>query len=219
MWDLLTVKRKNKKSGLTREYDYASHHHLIPLYILSGVSILTLLVMGCYVSILWQANQRESLRSTANLSVEAVENIYIPTVVSAAEKKQYVYPSNVRFGLSGPYDTLRYEYDPGMTPSKTSSALSFTTSRVLATLAKPINSNPNRASDYISRLQQCARLYIVRFEPGLPPNGGFASLKDIKLKDGRTAYVHKNIACVPTSPQAMTELENIEKDILSVESY
>jgi hypothetical protein len=62
-------------------------------------------------------------------------------------------------------------------------------------------------------------LYIIRFAPGLPPEGGFTPLKDVKLKDGRTAYIQKNISCVPSSVQAMNQLDQTEKDILAVESF
>lgn len=219
MWEKLMGKTKRTEHGLAREYSYASHHHLIPLYALTGLAILALLVIGCYVSILWQSNERESFRSVANLSVKAVENLYVPTVISPTEKKQYIYPANVRLGVSSPYDTLRYEYDPGIGQTKTSSMLTLTTSNTLHDLTIPIINNPGRTFDYMPKLQRCSRLFVVRFEPGLPPQGGFAPVKDIRLKDGRTAYVHKNTACIPPSTQAMNTLENIEKDILGIESY
>jgi hypothetical protein len=219
MWGLYTVKKHRDASGLAKEYSYASHHHLIPLYVLGGITLLVLIVVGCYVSILWQSYQRDVNRDTAFASVENVENLYISTDISPSEKKQYVYSANVRFATSDPYNNLRYQYDPGINGSKTSSTLTFTTTPTLRSLSIAVENNPARLPVTLPRLQECSRLYVVRFEPGVTTYGGFAPLKDIKLKDGRTAYIHKNTNCVPQSTQAMNQLEEIEKTILSIESY
>lgn len=213
------MKRKPKEAGLSSEYHYASHHHLIPLYVLSGLAILAILVIGCFVVILWQNTMRDSFRPAATATISAVENLYLPTVIVPVEKKQYVYSANIRFAAPDPYDGLRYAYDPGTTNTRTSSTITLTTTGTLKNLEAPLLNNPVRAAEYTPRLQQCGRLYVIRFEPGLTPYGGFGPLQDVKLRDGRTAYIHKNTGCVPSTPQAMTTLDDIEKTILSVESY
>lgn len=213
------MKRKTKESGLSAEFNYATHHHLIPLYIVSGVLVLLLLIIGCYVTILWQNSQREALRPSARLAVESIENLYLQTAVSPVEKKQYVYSANVRFPVTDAYKTLRYTYDPGLTGTKTSSTIGLSTSQILQQYETPVLNNLGSSYDYIAQLQRCSRLFVVRFEPGVTPYGGFSPLQDVKLKDGRTAYVHKNINCVPKTTQAMTELDEIQKIILAIESY
>lgn len=207
------------KDELTREYRYASHHHLIPLYILSGISIVALLVISCFLVVLWQSSLRESFRPVAGNTVQIVENQYIPAVVQPVEKKQYIYSANVRFPVTDPYNTIRYAYDPGITQTKTSAMLTITTSPTLQTLEAPILQNPDHTSNLEARLQECARLYVIRFEPGLVSYGNFAPLKEIPLKDGRTAYIHKNTGCVPSSVQAMDRLDKVEHDLLGIESY
>jgi hypothetical protein len=213
------MKRKNRESGLVREYSYASHHHLIPLYVLIGLLVVAFLVVVCFVSVLWQNNQREILRADANTAVQAHRSTYLTAAISPAEKKQYVYSASVRFPVDDPYNVFRYSYDPGISRTKTSSIITISTSRTIQQLEAPVLGNPAKAWDYIPDLQQCSRLYVIRFEPGVTPYGGFAPLKDIKLKDGRTAYVHKNTMCVPRSTQAMNDLDAIEKNILAIESY
>jgi hypothetical protein len=206
-------------SGLSTEYRYASHHHLIPLYALSGVAILALLVLGCFIGVLWQSSQNESYRPAAASTVSTIESLYLPTAISPTEKKQYVYSANVRFPANNPYDTLRYAYDPGIAATSTSSTITITTTRTLQTMETAVLQHPEKINEYDSRFQQCARLYVIRFVAGVTPYGGLTPLKDVKLKDGRTAYIHKNSTCVPDSVQAMNQLDNTEKDILAIESF
>jgi hypothetical protein len=217
MWDKLL--KRNKKSTYVREYNYASHHHLIPLYILSGITILTLLVMGCFVTVLWQTSQREAFRPLAAMSVDTIENLYLSAVVVPAEKKQYVYSANVRFPVSDAYDTFRYSYDPGVAKSRTSSTITLTTTKMLHDYESLIINNPQKATAYLPKLQECSRLYVIRFEPGLVPFGGFSSIGEAKLKDGRVAYIHKNVNCVPSSTEAMTVADGLEQNLRAIESY
>lgn len=207
------------RDELAREYRYASHHHLIPLYILSGISIVALVVISCFLVVLWQNGLRESFRPAAGSVIQNVENQYIPAAVQPAEKKQYIYSASVRFPISDPYNTLRYAYDPGINPTRTSAVLTLTTSPTLQALEAPILQSPDRTSNLEARLQECARLYVIRFEPGLTAYGNFAPLKEVPLKDGRTAYIHKNTSCVPSSVQAMNQLDSVEKDLLAIESF
>ena len=204
---------------LSKEYRYAAHHHLIPLYVLSGIALLAVLVLGCFLAVLWQTNQRQSYLPSARTAIDAVENLYLPAVLSPTEKKQYVYSANIRFAAADPYDTIRYTFDPGIAGTPTGSTVGITTSKTLKGLETPLLNRPDRSAELGTRLQQCAQLYAIRFEPGLTPYGGFMPLKDVKLKDGRTAYIHKNSNCVPPSVQAMTDLDDIETIISSVESY
>jgi hypothetical protein len=169
--------------------------------------------------VLWQSDQRQSYEPAASTAVQSVENLYLPASIQPSEKKQYIYSANVRFPISDPYSTLRYAYDPGINPATTSAILTLTTTRTLQTLEAPLKDRPDLSSALEARLQQCARLYIVRFEPGLTQYGDFAPLKEVRLKDGRTAYIHKNTECVPDSVQAMNQLDITEKDILAIESF
>jgi hypothetical protein len=205
-------------SDFQEEYRYASHHHLIPLYILSGIAIVTILVLSCFIGVMWQTQQRDSFRPAALNTIQTVESLYVPASVQPAEKKQYIYSANIRFPLSDPYQTLRYAYDPGTAATNTSATITLTTSPILQMLEAPLMQNPSNP-DFNTNLQQCAKVYVIRFIPGATPFGNFAPLKDIKLKDGRTVYVHKNTACVPTSVQEMNQLDGIEKNILGVESF
>lgn len=217
MWDKLL--KRNKKSTYVREFNYASHHHLIPLYILSGVCIVAIVVIGCYVTVLWQNDQREAFRPYAAMAVNAVEDLHLAAVVVPAEKKQYVYSANVKFPVGDAYETLRYTYDPGVAKSKTSSTITLTTSQMLRDYKTIILNNPHKAAAYLPKLQECSRMYVIRFEPGLVPFGGFSSIADVKLKDGRTAYIHKNVNCVPSSTRAMTVADELEQQLRAVESY
>lgn len=207
------------KDELAREYRYASHHHLIPLYVLSGISIVALVVVSCFLAVLWQNGLRESFRPIAGSAIQYVENQYIPAVVQPVEKKQYIYSANVRFPITDPYNTIRYAYDPGINPAKSTAILTITTSPTLQALEGPILQNPDHTSNLEARLQECARLYVIRFQPGLTAYGNFAPLKNVPLKDGRTAYIHKNTSCVPSSVQAMNQLDSVEKDLLAIESF
>jgi hypothetical protein len=208
-------------SDISKEYFYASHHHLIPLYILSGV-ILSILVIGCYTAVLWQNAQREALRPLASLSVSAVEDLYAPAVVVPTEQKQYIYNAFIRFPVassSNSGDTLRYNFDPGVAPSRTSSTISLSTTNVMQAYRTLVINNPEKAVHNITKLQECSRQYVIRFVPGLVPFGGYTSLADVKLKDGRTAYIHKNVNCVPATTNAMTSIDAVEKSLLAIESY
>lgn len=217
MWD--KILRRNKKSPYVREYQYASHHHLIPLYILSGVSILTLLVLGSFTAVLWQNDQRDAYRPFAEMSVRSNRDLYVPTVIVPAEQKQYVYSANVRFPVTNPQHTLRFNFDPGINPTRTSSTISLTTASTMQAYESLVLNDPEKAAANIPKLQECNRQYVIRFVPGLVPFGGYTSFQEIKLKDGRTAYLHKNINCVLSSTAAMTEADNIEKTLLAIESY
>jgi hypothetical protein len=204
---------------LASEYRYASRHHLVPLYILAGAAVLGVLVLICFTVVLWQSMQQDSNRMTVESTIQSAENLYLPTTISPAEKKQYVYSANIRFPISSPYNAFRYAYDPGVAGTSTSASLMVSTDRNLQGLESQLRKYPDKIDTYSASFQQCAKLYIIRFAPGLPPEGGFAPLKDIKLKDGRTAYIQKNITCVPSSVQAMNQLDQTEKDILAVESF
>jgi hypothetical protein len=206
-------------SELKAEYRYASHHHLVPLYALSGLAILTIVVLGCFVIVLWQANQRESFRPAAENTVSMVDSQYLPAVIVPSEKKQYVYSANVRFPISDPYNVLRYAFDPGVAGTPASATITLTTNRTLQSFKAYALQHPERVNDYSARLQECSRLYVIRFVPGLLPYGGFTPLAEFHLKDGRTAYIHKNATCVPDSVQTMNDLDKTEKVILAVESY
>jgi hypothetical protein len=211
--------KKDTASDLRREYRYASHHHLIPLYVLTGISIVTLMVLGCFLATLWQNGVRESHRTNANFVIANVENSFLPGIVNPIEKKQYIYSANVRFPVTDPYQNLLYAYDPGSELVKTAPAITLTTSTTLHEYAAPLLNNPSLVDRYAATLHKCTQLYIIRFVPGLIPSGGFTSLKDVRLKDGRTAYIHKNATCVPGSTKAMTALDELEKVVTSIESY
>lgn len=212
-------KSVENRQSLSREYSYASHHHLIPLYVLAGINLLGVLVLGCFLTVLWQNSERDSFLPLAQAHITGVENQYISTAVEPVEKKQYMFPAAVRFAVNDPYDTMRYNYEPAAQAVRTTDTFTLTTSKTLQELEAPLRNNPQKSNAYLSRLQQCARLYVIRFEPGVTTYGGFAPLQEVKLKDGRTAYIHKNASCVPTSTQAMNTLDKIEKIILSIESY
>lgn len=213
------MKPKPKDHSLSRELRYASHHHLIPLYIISGLAVLGVLVLGCFLAVLWQNDDRDSYLPAAHSAVSNLENLYLEAVIAPAEKKQYVFPVNTRFAMDDAYTDLRYAYDPGTTGNATGGTIVLTSSRTLQDLEAPVLRNPKAIGAYSSHLQQCARLYVIRFEPGLSQYGGFAPLREVKLKDGRTAYIHKNTACVPRTTEAMTTLDKIEKTVASIESY
>jgi hypothetical protein len=207
------------ESELNNEYRYASHHHLIPLYILSAVALLGFIVLTCFVMIFWQNTERDSYRPTVESTITSAENSYIPTTISPTEKKQYIYSANIKFPINNPYDTFRYAYDTGQNLTPTSPSITLTTTRTLQSLETALRSDPAKVNSRSARFQECARLYTIRFVGGSSMYGGFTPLKDIKLKDGRTAYIQKNMSCVPDSVQAMNELDMIEKDISAIESF
>jgi hypothetical protein len=213
------AKSASRDQSLSREYYYASHHHLIPLYVLVGINMLAILVTGCFLAALWQNDERDSYLPSVNSNIRDLENLYLPAFIEPAEKKQYLYPAGIRFALDNPYDTLRYSYDPAAPMVRTANTYTITTTKTLQDLETPMLRNPKQGSALYSQAQQCARLYVVRFEPGVTTYGGFVPLQDVKLKDGRTAYIHKNTSCVPQTTQAMNNLDAIEKIVLSVESY
>lgn len=223
MWDKLHKtrlwQRWHKKSGFDRELTYASHHHMLPLYALSATAITGVLVVGCFVTVLWQNNQTEALKPVINTAVQAVDSQYLPTTINPTEKKQYIYPANIRFAALDPYNLLRYNYDPGIAGTPTSATLLITTQNDLKNLESAALANPKDSNALLDKLQQCKSLYAIRFVPGVTPFGGFAPLQEVKLKDGRTAYIHKNSQCVPTSTEDMNALDNIETAVLSIESY
>lgn len=211
--------RLRKKSNINRELTYASHHHLIPLYALSGTAITAVIVVGCFVTVLWQNNQTEALKPAIQTAVNAVEGQYLPAVVSPAEKKQYIYPANIRFAITDPYNTFRYNFDPGIAGTPTSATIQLTTNADLRNMERAALRNPAQGSQIMNRLQRCKTLYVVRFVAGVTPYGGFVPLEQVKLKDGRTAYVHKNSECIPQTTDDMNTLDNIEAAVLSIESY
>lgn len=207
------------ESELVSEYSYASKHHLVPLYFLSGVALLGFLVLLCFVVVFWQNTERDGFKSTVESIITNAENLYIPTTIVPTEKKQYVYSANIRFPISSPYDTLRYSYDPGINSSPTSPTIVLTTTSTLQSLEAALRKNPERINQYSTSFQTCARLYVIRFTPGDIAYGGFIPFKQIKLKDGRTAYIQKNATCVPDSTQAMNQLDEVEKDLSAIESF
>lgn len=220
MWDKLRKLRLwHRKNGIDRELMYASHHHMLPLYALSATAVTGVLVLGCFVGVLWQDSQTAALKPAIDTAVRATDSQYLPTTISPTDKKQYIYAANIRFAALDPYNTLRYNYDPGIGSTPTSTTLLLTTQNDLSNLESAALRSPKNSSVLLQRLEQCKSLYAIRFVPGVTPFGGFAPLKEIKLKDGRTAYVHKNSQCVPTSTQDMNALDNIETAVLSVESY
>lgn len=214
------LKRKpSTEDTLKREYHYATHHHLIPLYAIVAIVILATLVMGCFTAVLWQISQKNSWQTSANQTIADTENLYVPAALSPAEKKQYIYPASIRFPLADPYNTLRYSYDPGSPNAPNSSTIVITTDQTLRSLEAPIRQNPWRVSDMEPNLQQCSRLFIIRFVHGDVPYGGFEPVQDVKLKDGRTATISHNIQCVPSSTAAMNQLDELQQVITAVESY
>lgn len=217
MWDKIRSQfnRKNRSGELY----YATHHHLIPLYVISGISLIVMLVLCCFVAVLWQNSEREFLRPGVELTVRTAYDTYIPITTAPVEKKQYVIDANVRFPILNPSNLLRYSYVPGIGQAKTSSSIILTTEQTLRDYARPLQDNPERAARLTSILQQCSRLYVIRFAPGVVPLGGFSPLQDVKLKDGRTAYVHKNATCVPGTTESMNRLDEVEKTVLAIESY
>jgi hypothetical protein len=217
MWEIMKFKGGNQ--SLNRELSYASHHHLIPLYVLSGVAIAAIAVLGCFLAVLWQIQDNDKYLPQANTLVRNIESSYLPATIVPSEKKQYIYASNVRFATGDPYHGIRYAYDPGNSSNAAAGTLTVSTSGTLQELEQPLLRDPGKITDYAPRLQNCAKLYIVRFVPGATPEGGFAPLRDVRLQDGRTAYIHKNANCVPGSTRAMDTIDQVEKVILSIESY
>lgn len=213
------MKKKSPEAELKREFRYASHHHLIPLYVLAGAAIVAILVLSCFVIVLWQVLQDNSHEPAAVNAVSALEQQYLPATVSPIEKKQYVYSANVRFPVSDPYNTFRYTYDPGQDNTKTSAVITLSTSQVLQKFESPLLQDPAHSSKYIWNMQECTRLYVIRFQPGVTQFGGFTPLKDVPLKDGRTAYIHKNTMCVPDSSAAMDVIETLDAEVSSIESF
>lgn len=217
MWE--KIRRQFDRSNRSGELYYATHHHLIPLYVLVGICLVAILVMACYLSVAWQGGQREAWRSASEMAIDANKNLYLPSAVVPVEKKQYIYSANLRFPVNNPYDQIRYSFDPGNNPTATSGSIGVTTDWALRELESPIMNNPERIFDYIPQLQQCSKLYVIRFVSGSLPDGGFAPLQDIRLKDGRTAYVHKNITCIPESTVMMHEQDKLETILKAAESF
>jgi hypothetical protein len=217
MWEKL--RRQFDRSNRSGELYYATHHHLVPLYVLVGICMLAILVMASYLTVAWQGGQREAWRSVSQMVIDANKNVYLAATVVPAEKKQYVYSANVRFPIDNPYDQLKYSFDAGTGASRTSSSIGISTDWALRELEAPIMNNPEKAFDYVPTLQQCSKLYVIRFEAGSLPEGGFAPLQDIRLKDGRTAYIHKNVSCVPKSTATMNEQDKLEAVLKAVESF
>ena len=52
----------------------------------------------------------------------------------------------------------------------------------------------------------------------VPQYGGFSPLTQVKLKDGRTAYIHKNTNCL-TETNDGNETAALETTLQTVESY
>lgn len=217
MWE--KIRRQFDRTNRSGELYYATHHHLVPLYVLLGAVIVALIFMGSYVSILWKNVDRDALLTSARYVIDANEGLYLPTVINPLEKKQYVHSANIRFPLADPYNSVRYSFDPGAAGTTTSSQVVITTDQTLREYASPLLANPEKSPEHTQSLQQCTKLYAVRFEPGLVSFGGFTPLKEVKLKDGRTAYIHKNASCVPASTAAMNQLDKIEQTILGIESF
>lgn len=217
MWEKL--RRQFDSRNRRGEVYYATHHHLVPLYVLIGILIVTVIFLGSYVSVLWKNVDRDAWLNTARAVIDANDKLYLPATVNPGDKKQYVYSANVRFPASDPYDSLRYSFDPGAAGTATSSTVVITTEDTLQDYTQPLLARPEMQAELVPPLQQCSKLYAIRFEPGVVQFGGFTPLQEIRLRDGRTAYIHKNTSCVPKSTAAMNRLDKIEKVVLGVESY
>lgn len=212
--------KRNIDNEFTREYRYASRHHLIPLYVLSGVLLVALIVTGCFVAVLWNISEQNAARLSSARSIGLYTQTYYPADVAPAEKKQYIYQANIKFVADNPNIGIRYNFDPGISASatKTSSTTTISTEKHMVELIT--KSTYNALSPNVTeQLQRCSRLFIIRFEPGVTAAGGFVIHKQVKLKDGRTAYIHKNSSCVPKSTQAMNDIDAVDRVVSSIESF
>lgn len=207
--------RKNRKGELY----YATHHHLIPLYIISGINLVILIVLCSFVTVLWQNTQREALRPAAEQAARVAEDTYIPVQTSPAEKKQYIPSASIRFPIGDTYNLLRYSYEPGITRTPSSSTIILTTHDTVNNYSRLLMDNPQLATSITSQKKHCIPLFVIRFQAGAVPAGGFVPTGDIRLRDGRTAYIHKNANCVPGNTADMNALDDIENVVLSIESY
>lgn len=214
-------KKQQKSSGrsATSELYYATHYHLIPLYIICGLLIVAVLLMACYERFLWVAHQDDTARRIASTTIQATENLFLPTVTDQTDKKQYVYPSNIRFTTTDPYQTLRFTYSPGSSADKNGASIGIVTSGLLQSLEMPLRQDRAKLAGNILKLEQCSRLYVIRFQPGVTQYGGFSPFKDIKLKDGRTAYMHKNTNCLPEIDDSTKPVAALETTLQTIESY
>src|SRR5690349_6212104 len=136
MWD--KIRRQFDRKNRSGELYYATHHHLIPLYVLVGICLVALLMMSSFVAVMWSNTQRDVNQATASVAIKAVNDLYLPAVVSPTEKKQYVYSAAVRFPITDPYNTFRYSFDPGLAGSRTSSTVVLTTVQTLQEYEAPI---------------------------------------------------------------------------------
>jgi hypothetical protein len=217
MWD--KIRRQFDRKNRSGELYYATHHHLIPLYALVGITMILTIVTSLFVAVLWHDTKNNETLKLANTVADTVDASYLPTTVSPTEKKQYVYSADVRFAIDSPYDTLLYSFDPGQAGTKTSATIALTASSRINKFVVAMNHDPEHAGTYAGQLSKCAKLYIIRFQPGAIAEGGFAPLTEVKLKDGRTAYVHKNSRCVPGSTADMNAIDKVERSVLTIESF
>ena len=217
MWGKLL--RKSRRRQKDNELYYATHYHLVPLYVLSGILLIGLLLMGCYVRYLWAAQQNAGFQRLGDLSAKAVDDQFLTAVVNPTDKKQYVYPASVRFTTADPYQQLRYSYDPGSTNDRNGMAIGITTSQLLRDMEQPLQNLRPKNFNLVSQLQICSKLYVLRFEPGVTQYGGFTPFAQITLKDGRTAYLHKNTNCLTETNDGGVTIASLEKMLKTVESY
>jgi hypothetical protein len=214
------VKRKTKSPERAGEFYYATHYHLIPLYVISGVLIVAMLLMGCYLRFLWTTEQANAFARTGPLMAQGAEDSLLQMTMNPADKKQYVAAANIRFTSTDPYQIMRYSYDPGDALVKNGAAIGVTTSSVIRRFEEPLMHNLTPQNfDYVNRFQQCTKLYVIRFQAGATQYGGYSPFKDVKLKDGRTAYIHKNTNCLNDTIGDSAEIKQLEATLLTIESY
>jgi len=216
MWG---TRLKGRRPSKNSELYYATHYHLVPLYVLSGILLIGMLLMACYVRFLWASQQNSDFQHLGEMTARSTDNLFLPAVPNVADKKQYVYPVNIRFTSTDPYQELRYSYDPGSSNDKDGAAIGITTTRLLQNLEAPLQNVGPSNFNLVTQLQECSKLYVLRFEPGSTQYGGFTPFAQIALKDGRTAYIHKNTNCIPEADDGGGDVVSLEAMLKTVESY
>jgi hypothetical protein len=213
-------KRQTKsQKGVQGEIYYATHYHLIPLYVICGLLIVVTLVMGCFVRFIWQNQQTGVWQQTGANIIAANNDRFLAATAEPADKKQYIYPVNIRFMTIDPYQQLRYTYDPGASASTNTATVGITTSDLLKAAGQPLQNLGPRNFNIVNQLQECSRLYVIRFQPGSTQYGGFTPFITVKLKDNRTAYVYKNTSCINDQMDGAQLVSDLETTIRSIESY
>src|SRR4051812_28115132 len=129
MWEKII--RKFKKPARDSELYYAAHYHFLPLYIISGLLIVAVIVIGLYVRLLWVSDNQNQWHTVGASFIRSNDERFLSASANPADKKQYVYPASVRFTSADPYQIIRYTYNPGDTPDKAGVTLGLTTSALL----------------------------------------------------------------------------------------